>query len=196
MSGARKAFVERKTGETRISADVNLDGRGDYSVDTGIAFFDHMLSLLVKHGRIDLKVEAEGDLEVDSHHTVEDTGIVFGQAVLKALGDKKGIRRYGFAFAPMDEALVRAVIDISGRPFTVFDVKFPCSKREEFNTGLVEEFMRAFSVEARAAVHMKLLYGKDGHHIAEAAFKALGVALGDAVRADGRPGVPSTKGSL
>jgi imidazoleglycerol-phosphate dehydratase len=196
MSVSRKASVKRKTGETSVSVSICLDGKGEYSIDTGIPFFDHMLSLFAKHGRLDLRVKAGGDLEVDSHHTVEDTGIALGQAVLKALGDKKGIRRYGFAFVPMDEALVRVVIDISGRPFTVYDVKFPCRKREEFNTGLVEEFMRAFSVEAKAALHVKLLYGKDGHHIAEAAFKAMGVALGDSLKADGKLDIPSTKGSL
>ncbi len=196
MTGTRKVSVERKTGETSISAVLDLDGIGEYSVDTGIPFFDHMLSLFARHGRFDMEVKAEGDLEVDSHHTVEDTGLALGEAVRKALGDKKGIRRYAFSYVPMDEALVRAVLDLSGRPFTVYDVKFPCKKREEFNTGLVEEFIRAFAVEAKAAVHIKLLYGKDGHHIAEAVFKALGVALGDAVRTDGRLGVPSTKGSL
>ena len=196
MSRTRKVSVERKTAETSISVVLDLDGRGEYSADTGVPFFDHMLSLFARHGRLDLEVKARGDLDVDSHHTVEDTGLALGQAVRKALGDKKGIRRYASSFVPMDEALVRVVLDLSGRPFTVYDVKFPCRKREEFNTGLVEEFMRAFSVEAGAAVHVKLLYGKDGHHIAEAAFKALGVALGDAVRVDGRLGVPSTKGSL
>ncbi len=196
MRGTRKVSVGRKTGETSISVVLDLDGTGEYSVDTGIPFFDHMLSLFARHGRFDMEVKAEGDLEVDSHHTVEDTGLALGEAVRKALGDKKGIRRYAFSYVPMDEALVRAVLDLSGRPFTVYDVKFPCKKREEFNTGLVEEFMRAFAVEAKAAVHIKLLYGKDGHHIAEAAFKALGVALGDAVRVDGRLDVPSTKGSL
>lgn len=193
---SRKASVERRTGETSVSVSIDLDGTGVYSIDTGLAFFDHMLSLFARHGRFDLEAGAKGDLEVDGHHTVEDVGIVTGQAVLRALGDKAGIRRYGAAFVPMDEALVRAVVDISGRPFTVFDVKFPCRKSEEFNTGLVEEFMRAFAVESRSALHIKLLYGKNGHHIAEAAFKALGVAVGEAVKADARLGIPSTKGSL
>ncbi len=196
MSQTRKAVVERKTGETLISVSLNLDGTGRYSIDTGIAFFDHMLSLLSKHSRVDLTIKAAGDLDVDCHHTVEDTGIALGQAVLSALGDKKGIRRYASAYVPMDEALVRAVLDMSGRPFIMYEVEFLCKEREEFNTGLVEEFMRGFAVEAKAALHVKLLYGKDGHHIAEAAFKALGVALGDAVRADERFGVPSTKGIL
>lgn len=192
----RKASIERKTAETSIDAGVVLDGTGRCSADTGIPFFNHMLSLFAKHSRVDLKVKARGDLDVDSHHTVEDTGLVLGRAVLEALGDKKGIKRYGSAHVPMDEALVRAVLDLSGRPFLFYDVKFPCRKREEFNTGLVEEFMRAFASESKSTLHLALLYGKDGHHIAEAAFKALGAALGDAVRVDKRLGIPSTKGSL
>ncbi len=196
MNSSRKADLRRKTGETTISVNLDLDGTGRYSIETGIPFFDHMLSLFARHSRCDLEIKASGDLEVDSHHTVEDTGITLGQAVLESLGDKKGIRRYGFAYVPMDEALVRVVLDISGRPFVSYDVEFICGEREEFNTGLVEEFMRGFAVEAKSALHVKLLYGKDGHHIAEAAFKALGVALGDAVRADARFGIPSTKGKL
>jgi imidazoleglycerol-phosphate dehydratase len=196
MSLTRKVSVERNTAETSIKLSLDLNSAGDYSVDTGIPFFDHMLSLFAKHGGFGLKLKAKGDLDVDSHHTVEDTGLVLGQALIKALGDKKGIKRYGCAYIPMDESLVRMVLDLSGRPFLVYDVKFPCKKREEFNTGLVEEFVRAFSSEAKAAVHVKLLYGKNGHHIAEAVFKALGAALGEAVRLDKKFGIPSTKGTL
>ena len=193
----RKSSYSRKTGETDIRVKFNLDGTGAAAVETGLPFLNHMLSLFARHGRFDLNLKADGDLEVDAHHTVEDVGITLGAAVGKALGDKKGIKRFGAAYVPMDEALARVVVDLSGRPFLNYDVDFPCRKKETFNTGLVEEFMRGFAMELKTTLHVKLLYGKDGHHIAESVFKALGIALDDATRIDPRiTDVPSTKGKL
>ncbi len=194
---ARKALVKRKTRETMVTVDINLDGKGSFRVDSGIPFLDHVLSAFAKHGKFDLKLKARGDLDVDSHHTTEDTGIALGSAFLKALSRKKGIRRFGYAYIPMDEALVLVVVDISGRPYLKFNVKFPQKKREEFNPELIEEFMRGFVNESRVTVHVNLLYGKNNHHIIEAIFKALGLAFEQATRIDSRvKTIPSTKGKL
>lgn len=195
---ARTAVVRRKTGETDIAAELNLDGTGTHAVSTTIPFLDHMLSLMAKHGLIDLKLKARGDTEVDFHHTVEDVGIVLGQAVKKALGDVKGIRRYGSANVPMDEALAQVSLDISGRPFLVYNVALrKRSKIRNFDADLVEDFMQAFATSAGVTLHVNVPYGRNSHHILEAAFKALGRALGDAVELHARvKGVPSTKGQI
>ncbi len=193
----RKASLERKTKETGIGISINLDGKGDFKIDTGISILDHMLSAFAKHGKFDLKLKAKGDLQVDEHHTVEDTGIALGGCFLKALGKKEGIRRFGYGYVPMDEALVLVVVDISGRPYLNFNVKFPQKKREKFNPQLLEEFMRGFANESRVTLHVNLLYGKNNHHIMEAILKALGLALEQATRIDPRArDVPSTKGKL
>ena len=194
----REIKLKRKTKETEITIDMNLDGTGKFMVSTGIAFLDHMLSVFAKHGKFDLKLKAKGDLEVDEHHTMEDTGIALGASLLKILGDKKGIRRFGHAYVPMDESLALVAIDISGRPYLSFNVDFPMKKREKFNPQLIEEFMRGFASEARITLHVNLLYGKNSHHIIEAIFKALGLALEQATRVDPRvkKAVPSTKGKL
>ena len=193
----RKVTVERKTKETSISIDINLDGKGNFKLNTGIPFLDHLLGAFAKHGKFDLKVKARGDLEVDEHHTVEDTGIVLGTSFLKAIGNKEGIRRFGHAYVPMDEALVLVVVDISGRPYLNFDVEFPHKKREKFNPQLIEEFMRGFANESRITVHLTMLHGKNNHHIMEAIFKAFGLALEQATRIDPRvKTLPSTKGKL
>jgi len=194
---SRTAEITRKTKETEITLSLDLDGSGAAEISTGIGFFDHMLDLFAKHGLIDLQVVAKGDLEVDYHHTVEDVGIVLGQAVLKAVGDKAGIRRYGHAYVPMDEALVRSVVDCSGRPFLVFEAPSRVEPIGLFPFQLVEEFLRAFAVNAAANVHVTVLYGKDAHHMAEGVFKSLGRALDAATLRDERvQGVPSTKGVL
>ncbi|MBP2644891.1 MAG: hisB [Firmicutes bacterium] len=193
----RKAKVERKTGETDIMVSLDIDGSGKGTISTGIGFFDHMLTLWAKHGLFDLTVKAVGDIVVDGHHTVEDTGIVLGQAIKEALGEKNGIRRYGTAFVPMDEALAMVVVDISGRPFLVFDADIPRVTMGEYEGELTEEFLRAIVTHAGLTVHVKLLAGKNAHHIAEAIYKAVGRALADAVTVDERiVGVMSTKGSL
>lgn len=193
----REAEVHRKTGETDISVRLNLDGEGKYDIDTGIGFLDHMLNLMAKHGLIDLKIKAKGDLEVDGHHTVEDVGIVLGQCLKKALGDKNGIKRYGTSFVPMDEALAYVSIDVSGRPFIVFDCNFTSEKLGEMDTELFEEFLRAFAFNSGITLHARVLYGKNNHHMIEAIFKALGRALREAVDRDYRiNGVMSTKGIL
>jgi imidazoleglycerol-phosphate dehydratase len=195
---ARKAAVKRKTGETDIAAELNLDGTGLHDVSTSIPFLDHMLSLMAKHGLVDLRLKARGDTEVDFHHTVEDVGIVLGQAVKKALGDVKGIRRYGSASVPMDEALAQVSLDISGRPFLVYNVALRRrSKIRNFDADLVEDFMQAFATSAGVTLHVNVPYGRNSHHILEAAFKALGRALGDAVELHARvKGAPSTKGRV
>ncbi|WP_371381062.1 imidazoleglycerol-phosphate dehydratase HisB [Sporomusa aerivorans] len=194
---SRTASVERLTGETAIKAVLNIDGAGRAQVQTGLGFFDHILILFGKHGLFDLTVEANGDLEVDGHHTVEDTGIVLGQALAKALGDKAGIKRYGTAFVPMDEALAMVSLDISGRPYLVFDAVLPAERVGQFDSELTEEFLRALSVHAGLTLHVRLLAGKNTHHIIEAIFKALGRALDEATRQDDRiQGVMSTKGIL
>lgn len=193
----RTASIERITGETSINVSLALDGSGQTQATTGIGFFDHMLILLGKHGLFDLTVTAKGDLEVDGHHTVEDTGIVLGQALAKALGDKTGIKRYGTAFVPMDEALAMVSLDISGRPYLVFDAVLPSERVGQFDSELTEEFLRALSIHAGLTLHVRLLSGKNTHHIIEAIFKALGRALDEATRQDNRiQGVMSTKGMI
>jgi imidazoleglycerol-phosphate dehydratase len=193
----RTATVERKTGETDIRLTLGLDGSGTADVRTGIPFFDHMLTLFTRHGLLDLTVAAKGDIEVDYHHTVEDTGIALGQALAKALGDKSGIRRYGHAYVPMDEALVRAVVDCSGRPFLAYEAPRGVEAIGLFPFQLVEEFLRAVAVNAGLTLHVTVLAGRDAHHMAEGVFKALGRAIDAAVSLDGRvSGIPSTKGVL
>lgn len=197
MNNQRTSEVSRKTSETDISVRLNLDGEGSSQVSTGIHFFDHMLILMAKHGLFDLEVRCKGDLEVDGHHTVEDVGIALGQAFDRALGTKEGITRYGMAYVPMDEALGRAVVDYSGRPFLVCKVAFPAERVGEFNTELVEEFFRALAVHGRMNLHIEILYGKNSHHMAEAMFKSAGRALSlAAARNPAVKGVPSTKGVL
>ncbi len=191
---SRTATVERKTKETQISVALSLDG-GEIAVDTGIGFFDHMLHALAFYAGFGLQLTAKGDLQVDGHHTVEDVGIVLGQALSKALGDKAGIARFSSVFVPMDEALARTVLDISGRPFLVFDAPMPQEIIGGYDSCLTEEFMRALAVNAGLTLHQKALYGKNAHHITEALFKSLGLALREAVAVRGA-GVTSTKGVL
>ena len=195
---SREAVIERTTSETSIRTRLNLDGTGVSNVHTGIPFFDHMLTLFARHGLFDLDLDAKGDIEVDFHHTVEDAGITLGRAVGKALGEKKGIRRYGFAYVPMDEALVRAVIDLSGRPYLVYEPPSPVEAiGGNFSFQLVEEFLRAIAVSAAMNLHVEILAGRDAHHMAEGVFKALARALDAATQIDPRvEGVPSTKGVL
>jgi imidazoleglycerol-phosphate dehydratase len=193
----RRASVQRVTKETRIDLSIDLDGSGQVSADTGVGFFDHMLDHVGRHGLFDLKVEARGDLHVDGHHTVEDVGICLGQAVRRALGDKKGIRRYGFFVAPMEESLAQVVVDISGREAVVYRVEYRGSKIGTFDVQLVEEFLRALAREARMNLHVSVPYGTNNHHIAEAISKALGKALRVACEIDPRETrIPSTKGVL
>lgn len=193
----RISKIERNTLETKIKMEFNIDGKGEYTLDTGIGFFDHMLSHISKHGFFDLSVNAQGDLEVDSHHLIEDTGIVFGKCISKALGDKKGIKRMAHSIVPMDEALVLCAVDISGRPYLVFDAEFTVPKLGDFDTEMTEEFFRAVSDNAGLNIHIKVLAGKNNHHIAEAIFKAFGRALDMASGIDERiNGVLSTKGML
>jgi imidazoleglycerol-phosphate dehydratase len=194
----RKASIERKTGETQISVSVDIDGAGTCQIATGIGFFDHMLTLFARHALIDLTVAAKGDLGVDFHHTVEDTGIAIGQAVAKALGDRKGITRYASLDLPMDETLTRVALDISGRPYFVFRTQFSQPKIGEFDTELVREWIQAFAVNAAVTLHVETLYGDNNHHIAESCFKGLARALRAAVAIDPRQAdrIPSTKGSL
>ena len=194
----RAASLQRKTNETDIQLSLNLDGNGQVQVSTGIGFLDHMLDLLGRHANIDLSVEAKGDLHIDFHHTTEDIGIVLGQAVKQALGDKAGIHRYGSFYLPMDEALSRVVVDLSNRPFLVWKTEFPSAKIGEMDTELFREFFQAFASAAGATLHVETLYGVNSHHIAESCFKGLGRALREAIAIDsaidGR--VPSTKGAL
>lgn len=194
----RTASIKRKTNETDIDVTVNLDGTGIREIATGIGFFDHMLDQLGKHGMLDLTVKAVGDLHIDDHHTVEDTGIALGQAVRKALGDMAGIRRYASTYLPMDETLSRVVMDVSGRPFLVWDVTFTRAKIGTFDTELVREFFQAFAQAAGITLHVTNLYGENSHHIAESCFKALARSLAAAVEIDPRQAgaVPSTKGQL
>jgi len=194
----RKAKVERKTKETDIKVSINLDGDGKYAIDTSIAFVDHMLSLMSKHGLFDIKIKARGDIDVDYHHTVEDIGIVLGKAVKQALGDMKGISRYGQASVPMDEALASVSVDISGRPYLVYRVGFPKKgKIKNFDPDLIEDFLQAFAGNCSITLHVESTYGRNTHHIIEAIFKALGRALRQAVSIDPRvKGVPSTKKRL
>lgn len=193
----RKAKVDRKTKETDIVVEVNLDGKGKYELDTSIPFVDHMLSLMSLHGLLDLKIKAKGDVEVDYHHLLEDLGIVFGEALKKALGDKKGIRRYGDATIPMDESLAQVVIDLSGRPYLIYKVKVSTGTLRDLEVSLFEDFFRALSNHGQMNLHIRLHYGRDLHHIYEAIFKAFGRALRDAVSIDPRiKGIPTTKGTL
>ncbi len=194
---ARTARVQRETAETRIDLRLDLDGTGTATVATGVGFFDHMLTLLARHGLLDLAVEARGDLHVDAHHTVEDVGICLGKALVQALGDKAGIRRYGSATLPMDEALVTAAVDLSGRPLCVWNVAVPRETLGNFNAPLAEEFWRAVAGSGLLTLHVVGHYGSNTHHIVEAVFKAAARALRQAVEPDPRmTGVPSTKGVL
>jgi imidazoleglycerol-phosphate dehydratase len=193
----RKADVSRTTAETALSVKLGLDGTGVYDNKTGVGFFDHMLDQLARHALIDLEVRATGDLHIDDHHTVEDVGIALGRALAQALGDKAGIRRYGSCLLPMDEALVRAALDLSGRPFLVWSVAFPSPKIGTFDTELVREFFTALAMNAGLTLNVALIDGANSHHIAEACFKAVARALREAVEPDPRAsGVPSTKGTL
>src|SRR5262245_47184461 len=193
----RTATIRRQTGETRIELSLNLDGEGKADVATGVGFFDHMLTLLARHGLIDLTVKAAGDLHVDAHHTVEDVGICFGRALAEALGDKAGVRRYGDATVPMDETLVTAAIDLSGRPFCVWKADVPAEMLGTFSSQLAEEFWRAVSSAAALTLHVILHHGRNTHHVVEGVFKATARALRAAVERDPRSGgVPSTKGVL
>jgi imidazoleglycerol-phosphate dehydratase len=194
----RIAKVERKTKETDIKLILNLDGKGQYSIDTSIPFLDHMLSLMCRHGIFDMKLKARGDIDVDFHHTVEDIGIVFGKAVKQALGNMKGISRFGMATVPMDEALASVSLDISGRPYLVYKVEFPKkSKIKNFDPDLIEDFLQAFVSNSGITLHVESPYGRNTHHIIEAIFKALGRALKEAVSIDSRMrGIPTTKGKL
>ena len=194
----RSATITRNTAETQISVTINLDGTGQYDNQTGVGFFDHMLDQLSRHSLIDMTIRAAGDHHIDDHHTVEDTGIALGQAIVQAVGDKKGINRYGSCLLPMDDALVRAALDISARPFLVFNVDMPTQKIGNFDTELVREFFQALSTHAGLSLHIDQLHGLNSHHIAEAAFKSVARALRQAVEIDPRmsKALPSTKGAL
>ncbi|MCA9203179.1 MAG: imidazoleglycerol-phosphate dehydratase HisB [Planctomycetales bacterium] len=193
----RTAAISRRTAETNIQLELNLDGTGAADVATGVGFFDHMLTLLARHAVMDLKVRAEGDLHVDQHHTVEDVGICLGQAMRQALGDKAGIRRYGHFTLPMEETLATTAVDLSGRYYLVFQASFPSAKIGEFDSELVEDFWQAVAANVLCNLHVNVHYGRNSHHISEAIFKATARALRMAVEVDPRmPGVPSTKGTL
>jgi imidazoleglycerol-phosphate dehydratase len=191
----RKSSLKRATAETEVFVEVNLDGTGEYKIDTGIGFFDHMLELFSKHSNIDLTVKVKGDTHIDYHHTVEDTAIVLGQCILGALGDKKGINRYGFFLLPMDETLIECAMDLSGRTYFNYDVAYFTDKAGEFDVELVEEFFRAFSDNLKANIHIVKRFGKNTHHIAEGVFKAVARSLRMAVSVVGE-GIPSTKGVI
>ena len=194
----RTATIVRHTKETKIRITVDLDGTGDYSVSTGIGFFDHMLEQLSRHSLIDLDIDTKGDLHIDQHHTVEDTGLALGEAIREALGEKRGIRRYGHAYAPMDETLTRCALDISGRPFTHYDVEIPHGHLGEMDTELFPHFFESLAQAAGITLHLTCLYGKNSHHIIESTFKAFARALRTGVEIDARASgaVPSTKGVL
>ena len=198
MAQYRIATIKRKTAETDITLTLAIDGQGVSNISTGVPFFDHMLTLFAKHGLFDLHVDAKGDVDVDYHHTVEDVGIVLGEAFKQALGDKLGIRRYGFFILPMDESLARVVVDIGGRPHLVYEAEAPTMFVRDFNIVLVKEFARAFSNALGANLHVKLEYGEEPHHVAEAIFKALARALDVATQIDPRAAtlLPSTKGKI
>ena len=197
MKMARCAEIKRKTAETQISVKLNLDGEGKCDILTGVGFLDHMLTLLAKHSFMDLTVKAKGDLEVDSHHTVEDIGIVLGEALREALGDKAGIHRYGNCFIPMDETLAQACLDFSGRPFLVFGAEIPKIKLGNYDTEMTEEFFRAIAMHCGLTLHIRVLYGSNVHHIIEAIFKAFARAVAEAAAVDSRvKGVMSSKGVL
>jgi len=194
----RTAKVERKTKETDIKVAINLDGEGKYAIDTSMPFFNHMLSLMCKHGIFDMRLKAKGDIDIDYHHTVEDIGIVLGKAVKQALGNMKGISRYGQASVPMDESLASVSLDISGRPYLVYKVEFPKkNKIKDFETDLIEDFLQAFVSHSGITLHISVPYGRNTHHMIEALFKAFGRALKSAVSIDSRiKGIPTTKGKL
>lgn len=194
----RTAKISRDTAETKISVEINLDGTGQYDNETGVGFFDHMLDQLSRHALIDMKVRASGDLHIDDHHTVEDVGIALGKALTAAVGDKKGINRYGSCLLPMDDALVRCALDISGRPYMVWNVEMPTAKIGTFDTELVREFFTAFAMQGGLTLHVEALDGFNSHHIAEAAFKSVARALRVALETDPRKAdaIPSTKGTL
>ena len=195
----RTSKIIRNTKETQIELELNLDGEGKYEIETGIPFFNHMLELFARHGIFDLSIKATGDIEIDYHHTVEDVGIVLGQAFKQAMGDKAGMNRYGFFILPMDETLVRVAVDLSNRPILVYDLGNADEGRvRDFNVSLCKEFFQAFANEAGANLHIKLEYGLEPHHIAEGAFKCFAKALSESVRIDPRRGdnIPSTKGSI
>jgi imidazoleglycerol-phosphate dehydratase len=195
---SRRASVTRRTKETAITASVELDGSGDFKIATGVGFLDHMIEQLARHSLIDITLKAEGDLHIDQHHTTEDSGIVLGQAVARALGDKKGIARYGSAYLPMDETLTRVALDVSGRPYLMWRVAFTRSKIGEMDTELFREWFQAFAQHAGLTLHVETLYGENSHHIAETCYKALARALRQAIAIDERQSgrVPSTKGQL
>lgn len=193
----RNANIVRNTRETRIALKLNLDGSGKSSISTGVRFLDHMLDLLARHSLVDLTIKARGDIDVDYHHLVEDLGIALGDAFRKALGNKKGIRRYGFWILPMDETLARVALDFSGRPYLVYRVRVRKAKIRDFNISLIREFMQGFANSAQCNLHIELLYGEEPHHVVEAVFKGLAKAIDVAKQRDGRiKGVPSTKGVL
>jgi imidazoleglycerol-phosphate dehydratase len=194
----RSGKIERKTAETEISVSLKLDGTGKYKINTGVGFFDHMLEQLARHSLIDLGVEANGDTHIDDHHTVEDTGIAFGQALAQAIGDKLGINRYGWCLLPMDDTLIRTALDLSSRPFLYFDIDMPTDKIGSFDTELVREFFQAVSTHGGITLHMEKLHGYNSHHIAEAVFKSFAKSLRVAIERDARnlKALPSTKGAL
>ncbi len=194
----RSATITRQTAETDISVTIALDGTGSYDNQTGVGFFDHMLDQLARHALIDMEVRCTGDLHIDDHHTVEDVGIALGQALAQALGDKRGIRRYGACLLPMDDALVRAALDLSGRPYLVWNMDLPTARIGTFDTELVREFFQAFSTHSGMTLHLDALHGINSHHMAEAAFKSVARALRDAIETDPRKAdaIPSTKGML
>jgi imidazoleglycerol-phosphate dehydratase len=194
----RQSTISRSTAETQITVEINLDGTGAYENNTGVGFFDHMLDQLARHSLIDMTITAKGDLHIDDHHTVEDVGIALGQALSAALGDKRGIRRYGACLLPMDDALVRTALDLSARPFLIWNVALPTSKIGNFDTELVREFFQALSTHGGITLHVDMLHGLNSHHIAEAAFKSVARALREAVEVDTRKAgdIPSTKGAL
>ena len=194
----RSGKIERKTAETEISVSLKLDGTGKYKINTGVGFFDHMLEQLARHSLIDLGVEANGDTHIDDHHTVEDTGIAFGQALAQAIGDKLGINRYGWCLLPMDDTLIRTALDLSSRPFLYFDIDMPTDKIGSFDTELVREFFQAVSTHGGITLHMEKLHGYNSHHIVEATFKSFAKSLRVAIERDARnlKALPSTKGAL
>jgi imidazoleglycerol-phosphate dehydratase len=194
---ARRAKIHRKTSETDVSIEMNLDGTGDSQISTPIPFLNHMLDLFTKHGLFDLKIKSKGDTDIDDHHTVEDIGICLGEAVKKALADKRGIARYGAALVPMDESLCSVAVDLSGRPYLIYHVPFSGKKNRDFDLSLIKEFLKAFSDRGGITLHINLMYGRNNHHIAEAVFKAFSRALKEAVAQSKKiEGILSTKGSL
>lgn len=194
----RRARIERTTKETSVTVEVNLDGRGDFDINSGVGFFDHMIEQLAKHSLIDITLKAQGDLHIDQHHTVEDCGIALGQAIRQALGDKRGIQRYASCDLPMDEALTRVALDISGRPFLIWRVAFPAAKVGEMDAELFREWFQAFAQNAGITLHVENVYGENSHHIAESCYKGLARALRDGISLDerARDAIPSTKGLL